>query len=165
MNHIEKIWKELYEYWDKYEVSCKKCIGATEEELLKLESSIGFKVPEVLKESLRYCNSYPTDFNQIKSCGLFLGNGSTMFDIDTIIEIYLDGIEYGYVEDKFYIPIYDWNGDIFIFLSSKNGKIIYSDMECNIKKVIFNTYVDFLEYIKKSIIEKGNFSYDDLKKL
>jgi len=113
---IAKIWEELFSYWGMHEASCEKFLGAKEEELSKLESSIGFKVPEILKESLRCCNSYPKNLNKVKSCGLYLGNGNMLLDTKSIEEIYLDGIEYGYIDESI-IPFFDFNGDVFISIS------------------------------------------------
>jgi len=162
MNNIEKIWEELFSYWSKHEASCEKCLGAKEEELSKLESSIGFKIPTILKESLRCCNSYPKNLNKVKSCGLYLGNGNMLLDTKSIEEIYLDGIEYGYIDESI-IPFFDFNGDVFISISKVDEKIVYSDMEFGIYKTIFDSYEDFLIFVKNEILEKGYFSYRALK--
>lgn len=165
MGKAARIWQGLFAYWQEKEGVDIKCVGATQQQLVELEKSILLKIPEELKESLLCCNSYPEDLSQVKSTCLYLGNGCMLYDTYTIEEIYLDGIEYGYIEDKNLIPIFDWNGNIHILICSKTGNIIYSDMEFGIKKVIFNSYIDFLEYVKNIILKKGCFIYDDLMML
>jgi len=163
MGKITGIWQELFKYWQEKEGVDIKCVGATQQQLIELEESIKLKIPEELKESLMCCNSYPEDLSKVNSACLYLGNGCMLYDTCTIEEIYLDGIEYGYIEDKNLIPIFDWNGNIHILICSKTGNIIYSDMEFGIKKVIFSSYAKLLEYVKSVILSKGNLSYKDFE--
>ena len=161
MNTITSIWQELFDYWQTNECENIKCIGATKEQLAELGQEIKLKIPNELKESLTCCNSYPEDWSNIKSGCLFLGNCSILKDTKNIIETYKDGLVFGYVENPNWIPIYDWNGDVLIFMSVEDNSIIYTDMEFGVKKTIFKSYTDFLEHVKSAILSKGSVSYED----
>jgi len=151
----------MFEYWKD---TCK-CIGATNEQIEKLKENIKTNIPQELIVSLKCCNSVLQQV-ELSSCCLSVGKCFMLLNIDNIIELYQDGLEYGYVPDKFYIPIADWNGDIFLFIHTLDKTIIYQDLESSIyNRLIFNTYKEFLVHIKNTILQKGSFDYEDLQKL
>ena len=151
----------MFEYWKD---NCK-CIGATNKQIGKLKKNIKTDIPQELIVSLKCCNSVLQQV-ELSSCCLFVGKCFMLLNIDNIIELYQDGLEYGYVSDKFYIPIADWNGDIFLFINALDNTIVYQDLENAIyNKIVFNNYKDFLTHIKDTILQKGSFDYEDLQKL
>ena len=186
MKSIEKIWDELFEYWVQHEPSFIEPIGATDEEIKELEKEMGMSLPTSLKESLKRCNSYPSDWEKVKkSSALLLGEAGQLYSVQQIIEWYKENMSYKvdypfksiYGDtrspnsnwDEHWIPLYDYNADVFfaIDMRKENGvlceKVLYIDFEYSILAVVADSYEEFLNQVLLAILEEGQYESKNLE--
>jgi len=184
---VDQIWNSLFEYWSQHEPDFMMCKGATDEQITRLEASLGIELPNPLKISLKKCSSNPNKIE--KSSCLFTGGGGKLFDIKEIDESYremnlykfFDGEAMSYTKidnklepittwSKYFIPIYSWNCNEYALIdlrpeSSNYEQILYEDAEFATIGVWAQSYKEFLKSIADAILDHGAFNHDDMKKV
>jgi len=188
MKTVDEVWDELIDYWQKHEPSFKGCVGATNRQISKVEDAINISLPISLKKSLKRCNNYPIDFNQVKkSSSLLFGEAGKAYDVKKIIEwqkeklsfscsfpfenVYGDIISPQKGWDKAWIPIYDYNTSVFFCIDTrkKNGivqeKILYIDEEYDTLALVANSYQEFLNMVLNAILKTGIYGSEELENI
>lgn len=188
MKKIETIWNELFEYWKKNEPYFIQPKGSSKKDIEEVEKELGLTLPHSLKDSLEQCNSYPDNWEKvIKSSALLLGEAGQLYSTQQIIEWYKENMAYKGTNpfknvygntvspngtwEKSWIPIYDYNADIFFAIDMRkengvpNGKVLYMDFEYSILAVVADSYEEFLNQVCEAILENGQYGAKDLENI
>lgn len=182
------MWNELFDYWSQNEPYFTLPKGASDQEIKKVETMLSFSLPESLKDSLKKCNSYPDNWEKVKkSSALLLGEAGQLYSTNEIIMWYKENMDYRGTQayrcvygdttspnSKWmyqWIPIYDYNANIFLAIDMRenNGipskKVLYLDFEYSILAVCADSYEEFLNQVLSSILQTGQYGSKDLENI